>query len=134
MERLLRLREVIERTGLAKSTIYRNIKAKTFPEPVKVGVASSRWRESDLRDWIARRRHVTALDGQTIGISGKLAPAGRIRTAWGGEMVGPAATTDFRQAIGIVVFSAMLASAMPAQIPTNLWDAMERYGVDKWCR
>ncbi len=54
MERLLRLREVTERTGLAKSTIYRNIKAKTFPEPVKVGVASSRWRESDLRDWIAR--------------------------------------------------------------------------------
>jgi len=53
MERLLRLREVIERTGLAKSTIYRNVKAKMFPQPVKVGMGSSRWRESELAQWLA---------------------------------------------------------------------------------
>jgi len=53
MERLLRLRDVIDRTGLAKSTIYRNIKCKSFPEPVKVGAGASRWRESDLARWIS---------------------------------------------------------------------------------
>jgi len=56
MERLLRLREVIERTGLAKSTIYRNVKAQMFPQPVKVGAGSSRWRESELNQWAARLR------------------------------------------------------------------------------
>lgn len=36
MEKLLRLREVMERTGLGKSTIYRKIADGTFPRGVGV--------------------------------------------------------------------------------------------------
>lgn len=51
-ERLLRLREVKERTGLGSSTIYRYIQAGTFPAPVKIGGFTARWRESQVVAWI----------------------------------------------------------------------------------
>lgn len=50
---LLRISDVIERTGLGRSTIYRKISEGTFPAPVKVGKAAVRWRESELSAWIA---------------------------------------------------------------------------------
>jgi prophage regulatory protein len=52
-DRLLRLSDVMERTGLGRSTIYRKISEGTFPAPVKVGQAAVRWKESDLAAWIA---------------------------------------------------------------------------------
>lgn len=52
MDRLLRLREVIARTGMGKSTIYRKIKKGLFPAPVSVGGQSVRWRESDIDRWM----------------------------------------------------------------------------------
>ena len=51
-ERLLRLREVKERTGLGSSTIYRYIQAGTFPAPVKIGGFTARWLESQVVAWI----------------------------------------------------------------------------------
>jgi prophage regulatory protein len=52
-DKLLRLRDVMDRTGLGRSTIYRKIGAAAFPQPVSVGGASVRWRESDVRQWMA---------------------------------------------------------------------------------
>lgn len=52
MDKLLRLREVMARTGLGKSTIYRKIAGGTFPKPVGVGVKSVRWRETDIGAWM----------------------------------------------------------------------------------
>lgn len=52
-DRLLRIREVMERTGQGKSTIYRKVAAGTFPKPVSVGGQSVRWRQSDIDAWIA---------------------------------------------------------------------------------
>lgn len=51
-ERLLRLREVMSKTGLGKSTIYRKIESAGFPSPVSVGGQSVRWRESEVERWI----------------------------------------------------------------------------------
>lgn len=51
-ERLLRLRDVMDRTGLGSSTIYRYISAGRFPAPVKIGGYAARWRESDVEAWI----------------------------------------------------------------------------------
>lgn len=51
-DRLLRLRDVMHLTGLGRSTIYRKIAAASFPQPVKVGQAAVRWRESDLSAWM----------------------------------------------------------------------------------
>lgn len=56
-ERLLRLREVMATTGLGSSTIYRHIQAGTFPAPVKIGGTTSRWRSSELADWMNRLVH-----------------------------------------------------------------------------
>jgi prophage regulatory protein len=52
-DKLLRLRDVIIRVGMAKATIYRKIAAGQFPRPVSVGSSSVRWRESDVATWIA---------------------------------------------------------------------------------
>jgi prophage regulatory protein len=46
--RLLRLREVRERTGKAKSTIYQEIKEGTFPRPRRIGKRAVAWRENDI--------------------------------------------------------------------------------------
>ena len=52
MDRLLRLSEVEERVGLRRTAIYRYISRGVFPEPVRIGPRSSRWRESAISDWI----------------------------------------------------------------------------------
>lgn len=50
--KIIRLREVIEKTGLARSTIYKYIDAGTFPEPVPLGGRSVGWVDSEVHDWI----------------------------------------------------------------------------------
>lgn len=52
---LLRLPSVIHLTGLGRSTIYRMITRKEFPRPVRLGLRSVAWRQSDLSDWIEER-------------------------------------------------------------------------------
>lgn len=52
-ERLLRLKEVIERTGIGRSTVYRKIEAGEFPEAYKLGSFAVRWKESEIDAWIA---------------------------------------------------------------------------------
>lgn len=51
-DRLLRLRDVKTTTGLGSSTIYRFIQAGKFPAPLKIGGFASRWRESQIHEWI----------------------------------------------------------------------------------
>ena len=54
--RLLRLSEVMARVPLARPTIYKAIREKKFPAPVKLlnGRASA-WGEEAINDWIAAR-------------------------------------------------------------------------------
>ena len=54
-QRLLRLPDVLARTGLHTSTIYKLINKKQFPRPVKVTEYASAWVESEIADWIAAR-------------------------------------------------------------------------------
>ena len=49
--KLLKIKEVIEKTGCCKTKIYAMIKDGKFPQPCKIGNAS-RWREDHLDDWI----------------------------------------------------------------------------------
>ncbi len=49
---LLRRREVEERTGLSRASIYRRIGDGKFPPPVRVGSMAVRWKESDITAWI----------------------------------------------------------------------------------
>jgi prophage regulatory protein len=49
--RFIRLREVLNRTGLSRSTIYALAKADLFPKPIKLGKQASAWVESEVDDW-----------------------------------------------------------------------------------
>jgi len=56
--RLIKIREVINRIGDSKSSIYRQIAAGTFPHPVKVSEnerSGSRWVEDEIDDLVERR-------------------------------------------------------------------------------
>jgi prophage regulatory protein len=60
-DRLLTLREVIEVTRLAKPTLYRMMKAGTFPRQIHLATQRVAWLRSEVLDWIARQaaaRHV----------------------------------------------------------------------------
>jgi len=57
VERILRLKEVLEITGLRKSTLYRYMAEQRFPRPLKLcPQAGSRgavgWTETMIRDWL----------------------------------------------------------------------------------
>jgi prophage regulatory protein len=52
-DRIIRLRTVLNRSGLSRSTVYRKINEGTFPPQVKVSLNGVGWRESELNRWIA---------------------------------------------------------------------------------
>ena len=54
-ERLIKLGEVKQDTGLSRSSIYRLVKNGDFPKPVKLGERASAWLESEVDQWIADR-------------------------------------------------------------------------------
>lgn len=60
--RIIRLKEVIDSTGLARSTIYKYIAEGSFPKPVSLGDRCVGWVDSEVHDWIlARSKSVTWL-------------------------------------------------------------------------
>lgn len=52
-ERIVRIKTVLARTGLSRSTIYRKIAEGTFPAQVRISVNGAGWKESDIDRWIA---------------------------------------------------------------------------------
>ncbi|WP_336368098.1 helix-turn-helix transcriptional regulator [Marinobacter sp. C2H3] len=53
--RVLRLKDVMEMSGLARSTIYKYINADTFPRPIPLGGRSVGWVDSEVHEWIAAK-------------------------------------------------------------------------------
>ncbi|MAN52124.1 MULTISPECIES: helix-turn-helix transcriptional regulator [unclassified Marinimicrobium] len=53
--RFLRLKEVIELTGLSRSTIYKYIEDGLFPRSVSLGGRAVAWVEQEVHDWILAR-------------------------------------------------------------------------------
>ena len=52
-DRIVRLKTVLARTGLSRSTIYRKIAEGTFPPQIKISANGAGWRESDINRWVA---------------------------------------------------------------------------------
>ncbi len=52
---VLRLRTVMNRTGLSRSTIYLRIREGSFPRQIVLGPRSVGWLESDVTAWIRAR-------------------------------------------------------------------------------
>jgi prophage regulatory protein len=49
---ILRLPDVIKRTGLSRSSIYLRIKNNQFPRQISLGVKAVGWVESEIQEWI----------------------------------------------------------------------------------
>ncbi|HBP4205660.1 TPA: AlpA family transcriptional regulator [Escherichia coli] len=49
---LIRLPEVLKRTGFGKAWIYRLISEGRFPAPVKIGIRAVAFVESEVDEWI----------------------------------------------------------------------------------
>ncbi|MBN8544266.1 MAG: AlpA family phage regulatory protein [Alphaproteobacteria bacterium] len=54
-ESLLTIYQVIEQTGLARSTIYARMKEQNFPRPIGVGKRSKRWISTVIDHWVAEQ-------------------------------------------------------------------------------
>ena len=53
---LLDRKAVLDILGLkADSALYRAIKEDSFPKPLRIGGRASRWRKSDVLEWIDNR-------------------------------------------------------------------------------
>jgi len=52
---LIRINTVISQTGLARSTVYKLIGEKDFPQPVKITSKSSAWVLSEVHAWMLSR-------------------------------------------------------------------------------
>ncbi|EAQ0115069.1 TPA: AlpA family transcriptional regulator, partial [Escherichia coli] len=50
--RLIRLSEVMNKTGFGKAWIYRLISQNRFPQPVKIGIRAIAFIESEIDEWI----------------------------------------------------------------------------------
>ena len=53
--RIIRLKEVIYSTGLARSTIYKYIGEGTFQKPVSLGDRCVGWVDAEVQEWILAR-------------------------------------------------------------------------------
>jgi len=51
-DRILRLKTVLERTGLSRSTMYRKMQNGTFPRNVQISARCAGWRESAINAWM----------------------------------------------------------------------------------
>lgn len=54
--RIYRLREVQELTGLKRSTIYQMIFEGRFPKQVRLGLRSVGWHSDQIQDWLNSRK------------------------------------------------------------------------------
>lgn len=54
-DRILRLPEVEELTGLRRTAIYAHAKSGSFPQPFKITKRATGWLESEVRAWIESR-------------------------------------------------------------------------------
>ena len=53
-DKLIRINQVMEVTGKARTQLYAAVKSGNFPAPIKDG-ASSLWVDSEVQQWIADR-------------------------------------------------------------------------------
>lgn len=51
----LRQSQVLKFVPISKSTLWRRVKVRTFPAPVKLSERITVWRVEDIRQWIAEQ-------------------------------------------------------------------------------
>lgn len=61
-DRILRLKAVLARTGLSRSTMYRKMDKGTFPRNIKISERCAGWRESTIAEWLKNPMFYSADD------------------------------------------------------------------------
>ena len=51
--RIIRLKTVLDRTGLSRSTLYRKIADGTFPPQLRISINGAGWSAAEANRWIA---------------------------------------------------------------------------------
>ena len=51
-DRILRIRSLLDRTGLSRATLYRKMQQGTFPKQIAISTRCAGWRESAVKDWM----------------------------------------------------------------------------------
>jgi len=51
-ERILRIKAVLDRTGLSRATLYRKMRNGTFPKNIRISSRCAGWRESAIIEWM----------------------------------------------------------------------------------
>lgn len=51
-DRILRLKAVLERTGLSRSTMYRKMQNGSFPKNIQISDRCIGWRQSAIEAWM----------------------------------------------------------------------------------
>ncbi len=65
--RLIRLKVVLDRVPVSKSTIYDWMERGKFPAAVQLGGGIVAWRESEIDSWIAERPLNLTTDSPGVG-------------------------------------------------------------------
>jgi prophage regulatory protein len=52
-DRIVRIKTVLNRTGLSRSTLYRKIQDGTFPRQIPISTNGAGWSESEVSRWVA---------------------------------------------------------------------------------
>jgi len=73
--RIIRLKDVIDSTGLARSTIYKYIAEGTFPKPVSLSIRCIGFVENEVQGWILARIAERDLAEETATRPGRLSKA-----------------------------------------------------------
>ena len=55
LPRIVRTAEVVEATGLSRTTLWRRVRAGDFPTPIKLGAQARGWHAEDVTAWINSR-------------------------------------------------------------------------------
>jgi prophage regulatory protein len=55
LDRYIRIKELAQMLGIAKSTIYRLIKLNQFPQQIKLSERTAVWKLSLINEWISQR-------------------------------------------------------------------------------
>ncbi len=58
--RLISMQQVLDRIPLSKATIYRRIKAGTFPQPIRLSAHRIAFAEQEINAWIERHAEARA--------------------------------------------------------------------------
>jgi len=61
-DRILRIQEVLTRTGLTRSTLYRKIGSGRFPKQIAISERCIGWRESAITRWMTNPMFYSVAD------------------------------------------------------------------------